>query len=374
MIPVFRPCYDDREVAAMRETLLSGWVGLGPRTAEFEKRFASFIGVPCAVGLNSATAALHLAMHVAAVKGREVITSPMTFVSTNHAILYEGGTPVFCDVEEDTMNMDVRRAEALITPKTAALICVHYGGRSCDMDRLLDLCGSRGIMLIEDCAHGAGGRYKDRPLGSMGAMGCFSFHAVKNIATADGGMVTTSDPSMDARLRRLRWLGISADTFARGRREYSWQYDVVELGFKCHMNDIMATLGLVQLGKIDAMNDRRRALTAAYDRELAGVGDLRPLAHRDYQFNAAHNYVVRTDSRDALNSYLKDLDISTGVHYYPNHMYDMYREYYRPCPVAEREWKRLLTLPLYPDLKDDEQAMVIGSIRKFFAGKARSKV
>lgn len=369
MIPVFRPCYDEREVEALRETLLSGWVGLGPKTAEFENRFAGMIGSAHAVGLNSATAALHLAMHVMGIRDREVITTPMTFVSTNHAILYEGGIPVFCDVEADTMNMDVSMVESLVTPRTAGVVCVHYGGRSCDMGRLMDVCKRRGLFLVEDCAHGAGGKYKDRMLGSMGLMGCFSFHAVKNLATADGGMITTQDAAIDARLRKLRWLGISADTFSRGRREYAWQYDVVELGYKCHMNDVTAALGLVQLAKLEWMNDRRRELTAIYDRELKGVGDIQPLAHRPYQYNAAHNYVIRTDSRDLLNGFLKDRGISTGVHYYPNHLYDMYREHYRECPVAEREWKRLLTLPLYPDLREAEQATVVGAVKEFFVSR-----
>lgn len=368
MIPVFRPAYDEREVSALRETLLSGWIGLGPKTCLFEEKFAKYLNVPYCLALNSATAALHLSMHCLNLQGAEVITTPMTFVSTNHAILYVGAKPVFCDVEPDTMNIDATKVERLITSRTKAVVCVHYGGRSCDMDVLLDVCRRNKLFLIEDCAHAAGGRYKNRMLGSIGDLGCFSFHAVKNIATGDGGMISTSSAEYHERIKRLRWLGITADTFSRGsEKKYNWQYDVVELGFKSHMNDISAVLGLVQLEKIEELNNARRRLTAVYDRELNGVGDIELLAHREYQFSAAHNYVIKTARRDELNLFLKGEGVSTGVHYYPNHLYEMYKPYYRECPVVEHEWRKLLTLPLYPDLKDGEIELVISLIRKFYS-------
>lgn len=367
IIPVFKPCYDDKELSALKLTFDSGWLGLGPKTALFEEKFAELVGTPYAVAVNSATAALHLALCCLTDKGCEVITTPMTFVSTNHAILYNDAIPVFCDVEPDTMNIDAGKVEQLITPNTKAVLCVHYGGRSCDMDALVGICAKHGLSLVEDCAHAAGGGWNDRMLGSIGQMGCFSFHAVKNMATGDGGMITTSNKAYCERLKKLRWMGITTDTFARGGARYSWQYDVEEVGFKCHMNDITATLGLAQLDKLESMNARRREITALYDAELAGIGDIELLAHRHYQTtNAAHNYVIKTNSRDELNAFLKEKGISTGVHYYPNHLYDVYKPYYRECPVAEREWKRLLTLPLFPSIEDEDVNFIVESIGEFF--------
>ena len=226
VIPVFKPNYGDEEMAHVRESIHSGWVGLGPKVAEFERRFAAYIGVPHMVGLVSGTAALDLAMLLADVKGREVITTPLTFVSTNHAILYHGGTPVFCDLDPDTLNIDASRVEALITPKTRAIMTVHYGGHACDMDPILELAARHRLVVVEDCAHATGGSYKGRRLGSLGDYGCFSFHAVKNLAMGEGGAISTRSEVEDARLRRLRWLGISKSTWERSDNA-AHQYHVV---------------------------------------------------------------------------------------------------------------------------------------------------
>lgn len=367
MIPIFRPSYDEREIEALRETLNSGWVGLGPKTKLFEEKFAEFIGTRYAVALNSATAALHLSLLCLEVKGSEVISIPLTFISVNHAILYSGAAPVFCDVEPDTMNIDASKIEPLITPRTKAVICVHYGGRSCDMERILKICEKHNLALIEDCSHAAGGKYKSAMLGSLGKTGCFSFQAVKNLAAGDGGMVTTDRKDYYERLKRLRWLGITKDTFTRGMTEYSWYYDVAEVGYKYHMNDIAAAIGLVQLEKLEAANGRRRQISAIYDSRLAGVGDIELLSHREYQSSAAHNYVIKTGRRDALNDFLREKGVSTGVHYYPNHLYDIYKPYYRACPVAEAEWSKLLTLPLFPALSNDEVDYIIRCCKDFFS-------
>lgn len=371
MIPLFKPSYDEEELNALRGPFASGWIGLGPKTKEFEDAFAGYIGVKHAVGMNSATAALHLACHVAEISGREVITTSMTFVSTNHAILYNNGIPVFCDIEQDTCNMDISKVEELITPQTKAIIVVHYGGYAVDMHRVMDLARKHNLTVIEDAAHAAGGELDGRKLGGIGHLGCFSFHAVKNLACGEGGMVTTNDARIDDRLRKLRWMGISKDTFSREDQtthKYSWYYDVVELGFKCHMNDIPAAIGLVQLGKLERTNARRGAIVATYNAGLAGVGDIEVPVRKQYMTKPAyHNYVIKTSRRDALHEFLKERGISTGVHYYPNHLYDMYKPYSRPLPVTEAVWKRLLSLPLFPDLTDDSVGMVIAAVKEFFS-------
>jgi len=208
MIPVFKPPYDERELEALKEPFRSGWIGLGPKTKEFEDKFANFTGVEYAVGVNSATAALHLALLAAGVEGREVITTSMTFVSTNMAILYNNAIPVFPDIEEDTLNIDVKEVEKRISPRTKAIIVVHYGGYACDMDPIMEIARHRGIKVVEDAAHACGSEYQGRKLGSIGDIGCFSFHAVKNLATGDGGMITCRSPQYDSRPRKLRWVGI----------------------------------------------------------------------------------------------------------------------------------------------------------------------
>jgi perosamine synthetase len=292
----------------------------------------------------------------------------MTFVSTNHAILYNSGTPVFCDIEPDTLNIDASKIEGLVTRRTAAIIVVHYGGHACDMNNVLGIAKKHGLKVIEDCAHACGGEYKGKKLGSLGDISCFSFHAVKNLATGEGGMVNTHDAQTAGQLKKLRWLGISADTFSREEKDtkkYSWYYEVEELGFKYHMHDITAAIGLVQLKKLDKMNKRRQELVKRYNRGLKGLSWLEVPVVKDYAQPSFHNYVIKTPHRDQLNEYLKAKGISTGVHYVPNHHFKMYKKFKARVPVCEKVWKEILTLPLFPDLSESEVDSVIKAIKEF---------
>jgi len=370
-IPVFRPSYTDREFQAVREVMASGWVGLGPKTAEFEKQFAAYLGVRHAIALSSGTAALHLAMVVAGLtKGDEVISTPLTFVSTNHAILYVGARPVFADVEAETANIDPRSVRRRLTKKTRAIVCVHYGGRPCKMDDLEAIAREHNLLLIEDAAHGCGGEHRGRKLGAIGHFGAFSFHAVKNLATGEGGAIVTNDDAAAARLRKLRWLGISKDTWSReSETQYSWYYTVEEVGFKYHMNDIPAAIGLVQLARLEEMNACREAWAGRYDEALKTLSWIqRPIVEPNTRPDW-HNYVIQTDLRDDLNAFLAERGIATGVHYIPNNHYEMYKKCRGKTPVCERIWKRLLTLPLYPDLTEEDFGRIIGAIRDF--GRAK---
>jgi perosamine synthetase len=365
---VFKPAFGDEELEQVRESLQSGWVGLGPKVAEFERRFAEFIGVPFGIALDSGTSALMLAMKLADVNGCEVITTPMTFVSTNHAILYEHGIPVFCDIEPDTLNIDASKIEALVTPKTKAIMAVHYGGHACDMDRITDIAKRRRLLVIEDCAHGTGGFHRSRRLGSIGDYACFSFHAVKNLATGEGGLITARTQEDAERLRRLRWMGISKSTWDRSdpsSQRYSWYYDVRELGFKCHMNDIAAGIGLAQLAKLEGNNGKRFSIVRRYNEAFAGLAWLKTPVVRNYASSACHNYVVRTPHRDALHVYLSERGISTSVHYIPNTHYEMYKEYRGAVPVCDAVWSELLTLPLFPDLSATDVQRIIESVQAF---------
>ena len=366
MIPVFRPSYGKEEFEAVRKVMKSGWVGLGPRTREFEEKFAKYIGVKYAVALNSCTAALHLALKVMDVEGGDVLTTPMTFISTNHAILYNNARPVFCDIEPDTLNIDAREIEKKITKKTKAIITVHYGGHACDMDPIRKLARAKGVKIIEDAAHACGAEYKDRKIGTLGDIACFSFHAVKNLATGEGGMATTNDKDIYERLKKLRWLGISKGTWDREvLQKYSWYYAVEELGFKYHLNDIPAAIGIVQLKKLDRMNDKRRNISLRYNKLLKSVDSVELPVFKGYTRSAHHNYVIKIDRRNALNAHLQKKNISTGVHYIPSYHYKMYKKFNADCPVTENVWKRLLTLPLYPDLTLNDQDRIARHIKGF---------
>lgn len=379
IIPVFRPCMRDEEVKAVEEVLRSGWIGLGPKTKEFEDRVAQYVGAKYAIGLNSCTAALHLALKVMDVERGEVITTPMTFISTNHAILYNNAIPVFADIEEDTLNIRIDEIERLITLKTKAILAVHYGGHPCNMDPILETARDKGIKVIEDASHACGAEYKTSKkskvigekwvkVGNIGDATCFSFHAVKNLATGDGGMITVHDKKLDERLKKLRWLGISRGTWNRSEgKAYRWEYNVEELGYKYHMNDIAAAIGLVQLSKLEKTNARRQKITEKYNQAFTDLDWIETPIEKEYAKSAHHNYVIKVlnGKRDELITYLAENGISGSVHYIPNHLYEMYKPYYRKLPVAETVWKKLITLPLFPDLKNEEVEKIIKTVRKF---------
>jgi perosamine synthetase len=378
-IPISRPSFGEEEVQALRDTLTSGWVGSGPKTVEFEQRFAEFLGVEHVVALNSASAALHLAMLAAEVEGQEVLTTSMTFVSTNHAILLGSGRPVFCDIEPHTLNISPREIEKKITPTTRAIIVVHYGGHACDMDPIMELARDHGLWVIEDAAHACGGLYKGRKLGTIGDMGCFSFQATKNMTTGDGGVLATDDSALAARVRKLRWMGISKPTWERfrpGRPRRAWMYDVEEVGFKYEMNDLAATLGLVQLAKLDEANAQRRQLVERYRNAFAGIPGVEFTPNEEYAQNSCYNAVLKVDAglRDELCEYLDRRGIDSNVHYYPNHLLPLYRPYTTRLPVTETQWQRILSIPLYPDLHPAQQDRVIECVSSFVAERAGSSL
>jgi len=371
-IQIFKPWYGEAEHEALRHPFATGWLGYGEKAKEFEERFAEYIGVKHAIALHSCTAALHLALLTSGAEGGQVLTTPMTFVASNHAILMAGGHPVFCDIEQETLNIDPADVERRITPQTRVLLVVHYGGHPCDMDALLEIAQRHNLLLIEDVAQACGGSYRGRKLGSLGHIGCFSFESKKNLSTGDGGMLVTDDDVVAERVRRLRWLGISSDTWARfnnGHQGHAWEYEVEELGYKYCMNDIAAALGLVQLEKLDRGNELRRQLVQRYHQAFADLDGVEPLAIRSYGESACYSMVVQLDERDALSDFLQSCDIQSAVHFRPNHLYPVYASY-RPArlPVVEAVWQRILTLPLYPQMEAAVQDRVIDSVRRFAAG------
>ncbi len=366
MIPVFRPSVSAAEIDAVADVLRSGWWGVGPVTARFEERFAAATGARRAIGTSSATAALHLSMIALGVEGGEVVTSALTFVGANHTILHAGARPVFADIEPDTLTLDPADVARRVGPATRAILATDYGGHPAALDDLLAIADAQGIPLIEDAAHATGAAYRGRPVGSIATVTAFSFQAVKNLAMGEGGAITTADDALADRLRRLRWFGIERDTWSRTTGSgYAWDYQVREIGFKAHLSDVAAAIGLVQLDRFAELDAARRRVVEHY---RAGLGDLdwlelpveRPDVRRTW-----HLFTVRLDDRDRLIDHLAGLGIASSVHYRPTHLLDAYRAYATPLPVTEAAWTRLVTLPLYADLRDDEVERVIAAVRSF---------
>ena len=371
MISLFKPQVGEEELQAIKEVFESGWLGLGPKTAEFEDIFAKYIGSDYAVGVNSATSALDLSLKLLNVKhGDEVIVPTITFVSTAHVVAYNLATPIFVDVDKNLL-MDVKDVARKITPRTKAIIPVHYGGRPVDMDKLFETAITKdgSIPIIEDAAHACGSTYKGKKCGSLGDIGCFSFHAVKNLCMGDGGALAFNNVFMNERAKKLRWLGINKGTWDRtdGNKSYWWEYSVDEIGLKCHMNDIMAAVGLVQLKKLDKMNERRRQIAEMYTKGLKGVVKT-PTMDTSNSQSSWHIYCIRCEDRNGLSEYLKSIGIITGVHYKPIHLYNCYGNVPK-LPRAEKLFKEILSLPMHPNLTNDEVYKVIQEIIFYYKNK-----
>lgn len=373
LIPVLRPCLDEEERQAVLAVLDSGWLGLGPHTAEFEKALTEFLGQPACVAVNSGTAALHLALSLLDLQpGDEVIVPTITFVSTAHAVLYAGGIPVFADVEANHLTLDSIDVQNKITGRTRAIVPVHMAGHPADLDLLRECCGNN-IAVVEDAAHAFGARYKGKLIGSDGDYVCFSFHAVKNLTCGEGGAIIGSllDAAAVDRLRRLRWLGISRDTWDRSKsmQRYAWEYDVTELGFKCHPSDVLMAIGLVQLAKVENANAGRRRIAAVYNAAFTGLPWLQTPTVAPWALSSWHLYQVRLADACTRNRFIEHLaqhNVGCGVHYFPIHMHPYYRQKSTVrLPVAEQEWERLVTLPLYPCLTEKEIDRVISAVRSF---------
>jgi len=351
MIPLFRPSCSDLEIKYVTEVLRSGWWGTGPVTGKLEQHFAETVGARHAVAVSSCTAALQLACQALGVAGGEVIVPALTFASTALASLHAGATVRFADIDEDTLCLDWADVTAKLTADTRAVIPVWYGGT-------VTPPGPLGVPVIEDCAHACG----STAAGRYGNVACWSFHAVKNLAAGDGGMITTDNDDLAARLRRLRWCGIDRSTWDRETgRGYNWEYDITEPGHKAQMTDITAALALAQLERLGEMNEARRAIAARYLDGLDGLGWLRLPPWRDG--SSWHLFTVRVADRDRFIGHMLSRGVSAGVHYRPLNTFSVFPR--DPLPVTDRVWKTLVTLPLYPDMTEADIAQVITAVREF---------
>jgi dTDP-4-amino-4,6-dideoxygalactose transaminase len=341
----------DECLAEIRECLERGWTGIGYKTVEFEKIWSEYTGLPHSHFLNSATSGLHLALELLKKEngwssGDEVITTPLTFVSTNHAILYAGLTPVFADVDE-YLCLDPSSIEARLSDRTKAVIFVGMGGNAGQLSKVVELCHDRGIKLILDAAHMAGTRVHGKHVGSEVDAAVFSFQAVKNLPTADSGMICFPDQESDARARRLTWLGIDKDTYARTAQQgaYKWMYEVDEIGYKYHGNSIMAAIGLVQLKYLDRDNAYRRQLASWY-RDLLDAKVRVVQSHPDCE-SAQHLLQIRVSNRNELMLALNEHEIYPGVHYRDNREYSIYQDTREACPNAAAASREVISLPLH---------------------------
>ena len=326
-IPYGHQCIDDADVAAVVETLRSDWLTTGPKVAEFERAVADLVGAAEAVAVSNGTAALHAAVHALGVgAGDEVLVPAITFAATANAAVFQGGTPVFADVDPDTLLLDPDDAAARITPRTKAIIAVDYAGQPCDYTRLRELAGARGLGLVADGCHALGGRDGDAPVGTLADLTTFSFHPVKHVTTCEGGMVVTGDAALADRMRSFRNHGITTDARQR-EREGAWFYEMVELGYNYRLSDVQCALGLSQLRKLPAWVARRRDIARRYDAAFREVPAVAPLEIRANALHAYHLYVVRLDldrlraDRAEVFAALRAEGIGVNVHYIPVHLH-----------------------------------------------------
>lgn len=368
------PLIGDAEIDEVVDSLRSGWLGTGPKVARFERAFAVYKGVEQAVAVNSCTAALHLSLLAADLgPGDEVITTPLTFCATVNAILHAGATPVLADVDPITFNIDPAEVAARITPRTRAILPVHFAGRPCAMDPLMALAEQHGLRMIEDCAHAIESAYHGQPTGTFGDFGCFSFYVTKNVVTGEGGMILARRPEDAARLKTLALHGMSHDAWRRFSDSGYRHYQVVECGFKYNMMDLQAAIGLHQLAQVEASWLRRRAIWDRYQEAFADLPVIPPADPEPDTRHAHHLYTLLIDAtrcgcdRDAFLDYMTAQRIGVGVHYLslPEHPYYQQRLSWRPedTPQAWRIGQQTVSLPLSPALSDVDVDDVIAAVR-----------
>jgi len=376
--PVFRPCYGKEEIDSVTNVLKSGWVGLGPKTAEFEKEFANKIGVGIknCISVNSCTAALEIAVRLSDVKaGEKVLVPTMTFCSTAHAVTYNQAEPVFIDCDY-LLQMDYHGIMKSIEEnkkKIKAIIVVHFGGRiHPNILQISEYCSKNDIYLIEDCAHAMGATLNGKHAGTFGDFACFSFHAVKNLAMGDGGMLVSIEHTQKIEeAKKLRWLGIDKGTWDRSdQKRYSWEYNIASIGYKCHTCDILSAIGLEQLKKIDYLNERRLKIVTEYFKHLTSQKEIStPLADDEESKSSWHLFIImlqNEETRNALSDFLAENNISTSVHYKPIHLFKCYGEDTPTLPTSEQYYKKILTLPVYPEMKIMDVKFICKKIKEFF--------
>ncbi len=361
MIKVSRGCLGEEELAAVKEAFDYGYFGLAYKVLEFEEALKNYLQAEHVVATNTGTSALHLALEVLDVgKGDEVIVPSLTFVASFQSVTATGATPVPGDIYADTLLINIEDVRKRITPKTKVIMPVHYSGNPCDMDALLAIGKELNIRIVEDAAHALGSSYKGRRIGSFGDVTCFSFDSIKTITCGEGGAVVCNNEELAEKLRLKRLLGIDRKSHAASWKERAWFFEVKSQGFRYHMSNINAAIGLEQLKKIDSFISRRREICQQYDTAFKNISWIAPL-QADYSEVAPHIYVVRIKhgKRDQVMNYLKSKDIETGINYVPNHLHPFYANENVNLPETVKAYDEILTLPLHYGLSDDDVEVVI---------------
>ena len=375
-VPFHRPSIGHEEMQAVQKVLESRWLTTGPVTQEFERQFAAFVGSKYALAVNSATAALQLSMDCIGVgPGDEVLVPTYTFTATAAVVIHAGARPVFCDTIGDGFNICPDDATRHITPRTKAIVPVHIAGDVCDMDGIQTLATRHGLAVIEDAAHALPASYNDRLVGAISELTAFSFYATKTISAGEGGMLTTDNAAYAARAARMRLHGMSADAWNRHSKEGSWSYEVQDAGFKMNMSDVLAAIGGAQLAKCQRFWERRCAIAGKYSESFSRFDELQvPSAKNHPSEHAWHLYILRirpdllSVSRNGFIEELNELGIGTSVHFIPLHLQPYYAATYGyrhgDFPHAEDAFSRCVSLPIFPDMTDEEVARVISTVEE----------
>ncbi len=370
VIPYGHQCIEEDDIQAVAEVLKSDWITTGPAVGAFEKSVAEFVGAEYGVAVSSGTAALHTAMYAIGLEqGDEVIVPAMTFAATANAVVFQGATPVFCDVDPDTLLVEPKLVESKITSRTKAIAAVDYAGQPCDYDALRTIADGNKLVLIADACHSLGAVYRGRKVGTLADLTVFSFHPVKHITTGEGGMVVTNKPQYHQRMIMFRNHGITTDHRQRSEKG-SWFYEMVDLGYNYRITDFQCALGTSQLKKLPGWIKRRQEIASRYDNAFESLGLIEPLAVTSDVSHVYHLYVVklRDVERDKVFSSLRAAGIGVNVHYIPVHLHPFYRERFGTrkgmCPAAEAVYRQIISLPMFPALTDEDVDTVISSVKK----------
>jgi UDP-4-amino-4-deoxy-L-arabinose-oxoglutarate aminotransferase len=383
-LPFTRPSITEAEIHEVSETLRSGWITSGPRVAAFEKEFSAYVSAPFGVAVASGTAGFHVLLQALGIgPGDEVVTPSLTWLSFVNMMEFVGARPVFADIDRRTFQLDPASVGRVLTPRTKAVVPVHFTGQPCDLDAMESLCEKHSLILIEDAAHAIGTEYRGQRIGGRTNPAVFSFHAIKNLTTAEGGLVTVSDQKLRNRLASLRSQGVEQDAWKRYSRDASKGYDLFELGWKYNLTDLQAALGLVQLRRLEVMNARRAQLAELYDRLFDETPEIiRPASVPYPSRHSWHLYTVLIDrekaglTRDEFREEMKKRNIGTGLHFLAVHELSFYRERYHPAPEllpnSEYVSDRIVSLPLFPDMAEDDVIGVVNEIRSILHERKHS--